>query len=156
MTKRIPRSLARLPIPLFRAGLGFVFGRRLVMLEHVGRRSGLARYVVLEVLEHDVGGLVIVSGYGRASQWYRNVSAHPGLRVWTGTRRAVPAVAEPVPAADVPARLEQYRRRHPRAAKALGRTLELSDLAGDGPLPSDVGERLPLVRIEFGAGRTVD
>ncbi|MGW7680792.1 nitroreductase family deazaflavin-dependent oxidoreductase [Kribbella sp. NPDC054772] len=150
MTRRIPRGLARSPIPVFRAGFGFVFGRRLMMLEHVGRSSGLRRYVVLEVLERDAHGLVIVSGYGRDSQWYRNVLAHPGVRVWTGFRRGAQATGEPVPADEVPVRLERYREHHRRAAKALGRTLELPDLAGDGPVPADVGSRLPLVRIEFG------
>jgi deazaflavin-dependent oxidoreductase (nitroreductase family) len=149
MTHRIPRLLARAPIPLYRAGLGLLLGRRLVMIEHRGRVSGLRRYVVLEVLEHDPEGLVVVSGYGRRAQWYRNVLAHPGVRVWTGIRRGVPAEATAVPVAEVPRQLEEYRDRHPRAAKALGRTLELPDLQRDGPLPTDVGARLPLVRIEF-------
>ncbi|WP_329001027.1 hypothetical protein OHA18_42170 [Kribbella sp. NBC_00709] len=64
MTRRIPRRLARSPIPLFRAGL------------------------------------VIVSGYA--------------------------------------------------SGEAPARTLDLPDLAGDGPLPADMAMRLPLVRIEFG------
>lgn len=149
MSRRIPRLLARSPIPLYRAGLGFLFGRRLAMLEHVGRVSGQRRYVVLEVLQRDPDGLVVVSGYGRGSQWYRNVLAHPGVRVWTGFRRGVRARADVVPADEVPSRLEEYRRGHPRAAKALGRTLDLPDLGGDGPLPTDVGTRLPLVRVGF-------
>lgn len=124
-------------------------GRRLVMVEHRGRVSGLRRYVVLEVLEHDPTGLVVVSGYGRGAQWYRNVVAHPGVRVWTGFRRRTPAQATAVPAAEVPRRLDAYRSRHRRAAKALGRTLAIPDLGGDGPLPTDVGARLPLVRIDF-------
>lgn len=33
------RILTRAPIWLYRAGLGFVFGSRILMLEHVGRRS---------------------------------------------------------------------------------------------------------------------
>lgn len=78
MTRRIPRILARAPIPLYRAGFGFLLGRRLTMLEHRGRISGLPRYVVLEVLERDDDGLVVVSGYGDRAQWYRNVLAHPG------------------------------------------------------------------------------
>jgi deazaflavin-dependent oxidoreductase (nitroreductase family) len=152
MTRRIPRRLARLPIPLFRAGMGFLFGSRLVMLEHIGRSSGLQRYVVLEVLERDACGLMIVSGYGPGAQWYRNVLAESDVRVWTGSRRGVRANAQPVPAHEVPARLEQYRDRHRRAAKALARTLDLPDLAGSGSVPADVGTRLPLVRIEFGTG----
>ena len=149
MTRRIPRLVARAPIPLFRAGLGFLLGRRLTMLEHRGRVTGQARYVVLEVLERDPNGLVVVSGYGRGAQWYRNVLANPLVKVWSGRRRGVSAQAVRVPAAEVSSHLEEYRRRHRRAAKALGRTLALPDLSGDGPLPADVGDRLPLVRVEF-------
>jgi hypothetical protein len=46
------RWLVRSPIWAYRAGLGLVFGSRLLMLEHRGRVSGLSRYVVLEVVDH--------------------------------------------------------------------------------------------------------
>lgn len=151
MTRRIPRVLARAPIPLFRWGFGFLMGGRLTMLEHRGRVTGLARYVVLEVLERDSDGLVVVSGYGRGAQWYRNIQADPAVRVWSGRRRGARATATAIPPGDVPGRLEDYRRRHRRAAKALGRTLALPDLAADRPLPADVGERLPLVLIQYAA-----
>ena len=45
------RWLVRAPINLYRVGLGFLFGTRLLMLEHVGRRTGARRYVVLEVVD---------------------------------------------------------------------------------------------------------
>lgn len=44
------RTLMRAPIWTYRAGLGFVFGSRLLMLEHIGRKSSLPRQVVLEVV----------------------------------------------------------------------------------------------------------
>ena len=34
------RWIVRAPIPLFRAGLGWLFGGRFVMAEHIGRKSG--------------------------------------------------------------------------------------------------------------------
>ncbi|WP_399210845.1 hypothetical protein [Streptomyces sp. SLBN-31] len=37
------RFLARLPIPLFRRGLGWVFGGRLLLLHHTDRVTGLDR-----------------------------------------------------------------------------------------------------------------
>ena len=43
------RSLVRAPIWLFRARLGFVFGSRLLMIEHTGRKTGARRYVTVEV-----------------------------------------------------------------------------------------------------------
>jgi hypothetical protein len=46
------QRLVRAPIWLYRHGLGWLFGSRLLMLEHVGRKSGQPRYVVLEVIGH--------------------------------------------------------------------------------------------------------
>lgn len=45
------RRLMRAPIWLYRARLGFLFGSRMLLLEHTGRRSGARRYVVLEVID---------------------------------------------------------------------------------------------------------
>ncbi|MGH3626024.1 MAG: hypothetical protein ACRDRL_01055, partial [Sciscionella sp.] len=44
------RWFVRAPIWLYRARLGFLFGTRLLMLEHIGRTTGERRYVVLEVV----------------------------------------------------------------------------------------------------------
>lgn len=39
------RAFVRAPIPLYRAGLGFLLGPRLLMLEHIGRKPGARRGV---------------------------------------------------------------------------------------------------------------
>jgi deazaflavin-dependent oxidoreductase (nitroreductase family) len=121
-----------------------------MMLEHRGRTTGQRRYVVLEVVEREPESLIIVSGYGPSSQWYRNILAAPDVRIWTGARKDVLARATPVPSSETPSLLETYRSRHQRAAKALGRTLDIPELVQDGPLPADIATRLPLVRIDFG------
>ncbi|MFE3181054.1 hypothetical protein ACFXKR_09165 [Streptomyces violascens] len=43
------RTLSRLPVHLYRLGLGPLFGKRLLLLIHTGRVSGRARKVVVEV-----------------------------------------------------------------------------------------------------------
>jgi deazaflavin-dependent oxidoreductase (nitroreductase family) len=149
--RRIPRFLARTPIQLYRWHLGWLLGSRMAMLEHRGRTTGRLRHVVLEVLEHEADGLILVSGYGRESQWFRNVEAHADVRIWTGRRQAVPARAEMLSAGESRTRLERYRHEHPRAARALGRALALPDLTTAGSLAFDVGSRLPLVRVRYHA-----
>ncbi|MCZ7440414.1 nitroreductase family deazaflavin-dependent oxidoreductase [Micromonospora sp. WMMC241] len=146
--RRIPRWLARAPIPLYRHGFGRLLGRRLMMLEHRGRRSGLPRYVVLEVVDREQGALFLASGYGPGSQWFRNVRADPAVRVWTGPDQGVPARAVVLTGEEVRQRLARYRQRHRRAAAALGRTLGIPELTGGDPLPADVDARLPLVRLD--------
>jgi len=45
----VGRAVARAPIRVYGAGYGFLFGARVLLLEHTGRVSGLPRYVVVEV-----------------------------------------------------------------------------------------------------------
>lgn len=147
MTRRIPRWLARVPIPLYHWGFGPLLGHRLMMLEHRGRTTGQRRYVALEVLDRGPGWMIVVSGYGPTSQWYRNVIATPDVRIWTGRLRDVPARAEPIPVTETAPLLASYRKHHRRAAKALGRTLDIPELTANAPIPADIGAKLPLIRI---------
>ena len=118
------RRLVRAPIPLFRAGLGWIFGGRVFLLQHTGRRSGEPRFVVLEAVERPERGVVrAVAGMGRGSQWYRNLKADPRCRI-TLLRRSVPATAEELPVEQGRELLQRYRAEHPRAAAQLFAVLE--------------------------------
>jgi deazaflavin-dependent oxidoreductase (nitroreductase family) len=145
--RRIPRWLARAPIPLFRAGLGAAFAGVLVMVEHRGRTSGLRRYVVLETVVAEPGAVVVPSGYGARSQWFRNVQADPRVRIWRGSSAGVRAVAHVLPGAEAHQLLERYRREHPVRGRIVARALGLPGLRAQDPLPADIGRRVPLVRI---------
>ncbi|NLG21907.1 MAG: nitroreductase family deazaflavin-dependent oxidoreductase [Actinomycetales bacterium] len=134
------RRFVRAPIPLFRAGLGFLFTRRLLMLEHVGRTSGAARYVVLEVVERESdNSLVVASGFGRRAQWFRNLQAQPRCHVSTGFARRRPAVATVLDEAESQAVLEHYQEQHPGAWEKLAAIIV--EATGD-PDPD-----IPLVRL---------
>lgn len=146
---KIPRPLARAPIMLYRLGLGGLLGRRFVLLEHRGRRSGRIRQVVLETISVAPDVVHVVSGYGEESQWLRNVRADPRVRVTCGWARPRAARAHVLPAAEGVAVLEDYRRRHPLAARMLGPALDLPALAAAEPLPVTVGDRLLVVRLEL-------
>ncbi|TFV61450.1 nitroreductase family deazaflavin-dependent oxidoreductase [Mycobacterium sp. PS03-16] len=119
------RALVRAPIWLYRSGLGGLLGSRLLMLEHIGRRTGVPRYVVLEVLTRpDADTYVVASGFGTRAQWFRNVLAEPRVRVWSGGRRDAPATATVLPTPQADEVLQGYAARHPRAWEALTPTLE--------------------------------
>lgn len=145
--RRIPRWLARAPIPVFRAGFGWVFAGVLVMVEHRGRRSGLPRYVVLETVVTEPGTVVVPSGYGSRSQWFRNVLADPRVRLWRGRTAGVRALAHVLPAAEAHELLERYRSAHPLRGRFVARALGIPGLRARDPLPADIGERVPLVSI---------
>lgn len=131
------RWFARAPISLFDAGVGWVFGSRLVMVEHTGRWTGLARRVVLEVVHHPSPDTYLVaSGFGTRSQWLRNIEANPHVRIWVGRRRALPAHACTLSSAETAEALAHYSRRHPYAWSALVPVFEatLGGPVGDIPL----------------------
>ncbi|CAN5577879.1 hypothetical protein BH09ACT4_BH09ACT4_24230 [soil metagenome] len=107
------RTLTRLPIGIYRAGLGFIFGRRLVMIEHVGRTSGLRRFVVVECVDRFDNVVRVASGFGRQAQWYRNVAANEIAYISTGTLRRVAATPRLMTDAESELHLQKYAAEHP-------------------------------------------
>jgi deazaflavin-dependent oxidoreductase (nitroreductase family) len=85
------RRLMRAPIWIYRTRLGFLFGSRILKLQHVGRKTAARRYVVLEVIDHPTPQTyVVASGFGKRSDWFRNLEVNGHARVYTGVRAAVP------------------------------------------------------------------
>lgn len=114
------RWIVRAPVAVYRARLGFVFGPRLLMLEHTGRKTGARRYVVLEVIDQPrPGRYVVASGFGTRAQWFRNVRASPSVRVWISGRPPEQATARPLDSDETAAALSAYAARHPRAWATL-------------------------------------
>jgi deazaflavin-dependent oxidoreductase (nitroreductase family) len=140
------RWFVRAPVGLYRAGLGFVFGSRLLMLEHIGRRSGARRHVVLEVVDHPrPGTYIVVSGFGGRAQWFRNVRADPRVRVYAGSRRPARATARLLDTEEASAALTAYEARHPRAWARLKPVLE----ATLGARIDMTGTSLPMIALEL-------
>jgi len=74
------RWVVRAPVWLYRARLGFVFGPRLLMLEHTGRKTGILRYAVLEPVDHpDPGTYVVAAGFGNRAQIYSDGTSLPTI-----------------------------------------------------------------------------
>ena len=158
---KLPRGLSRLvfrfPIKLFHAHLGWVLGTRFVLLTHTGRKSGLPRQTVLEVVRYDknTGACIVASGWGEKSDWFQNVTANPEVAFQVRNRRTA-GIAErlsPEAGAD---ELWKYAHRYPLAMRelvrfmgyqvdgsnedirALGRILPmfiLKPAVGQGPFP---------------------
>jgi deazaflavin-dependent oxidoreductase (nitroreductase family) len=125
--------LVRAPIGLYRAGFGWMLGTRLVMIEHLGRVSHEPRYVVVEVVARSRNRIVVASGFGRSAQWYRNLEANGVAYLSTGTARRVPARPRLLDDAGSQAVLDDYRREHPLAWRALGPVL--TNLSDDAVTP---------------------
>jgi deazaflavin-dependent oxidoreductase (nitroreductase family) len=123
-----PRGLARLgwraPIWFYRLGLGGLLGGRFVLLNHIGRRSGLPRQAVLEVVDHNkkTGVYVVASGFGEKSDWYQNVISRPEITIQVGRKRMA-ARAERLPMSQAVEVMLDYNRRHPTALRNLASIL---------------------------------
>jgi deazaflavin-dependent oxidoreductase (nitroreductase family) len=116
------RLAFRLPIWLYRLKLGWLLGNRFLLLHHTGRKSGLPRQTVLEVVRHDKasGMYVIAVGFGTRSDWYQNVMANPHVIVESGGHR-MQASAERLPPDAAEEELVDYNRRYPSLMKELAR-----------------------------------
>lgn len=147
------RFALRLPILLFRAGLGPVFGRRFLLLHHTGRVTGADRHVVLEVVAHDPAGgsWTVASGFGPKADWYRNLRRRPHTVIQVGNRHHA-VTARFLPAEDGAEIMARYAARHPRTARRL---CALMGLATDGGPPSfrEAGRAIPSVRLDAAPGQ---
>jgi len=88
-----PKGLARigfrLPIQLYKLGLGGIMGSRFLLLTHTGRKSGIKRQVVLEVVHHDkkTNEFIVAAGFGPHSDWYQNIRVTPNVTVQCGNKK---------------------------------------------------------------------
>ena len=127
------RWLMRLPIPLYRAGFGWLLGERFVMIETLGRVSREPRFVVVEVVQRGPRWLCVASGFGAKAQWYRNLRANGVAYLSTGRARRVPAAAELLDDEASAEVLRDYAQRHPEAWEMLGAVM--TELSGSAVVP---------------------
>ena len=110
------RRLMRAPIWIYKARAGALFGSHILMVEHVGRKSGARRYAVLEVVDHSAPDTyVVASGFGRKAQWFRNIQVNPRVRVYAGSHAPGRATARVLDRQQADRTLAAYRSRDPRA-----------------------------------------
>ena len=101
-------AIFRIPIGLYRAGLGAWVGPHFLMIRTTGRKSGRQRYTVLEWSACPHTGLpLIMSGWGDRSDWVRNLRADPRCEVWIG-KASSPAQATPLAAEEVAELITAY------------------------------------------------
>ncbi|WP_199432657.1 nitroreductase family deazaflavin-dependent oxidoreductase [Qaidamihabitans albus] len=141
----ITRLVFRLPIRLYRLGLGWLLGRRLLYLVHIGRKSGRPREVVLEVVGRDSGYLVC-AGFGPNTDWYRNVLDTPEVTIQVGRHRTR-AVAEALPTEEGGDVMALYGAQRPRLARRGLRKLMGIEVDGSTEDFRAAGRTLPFVRF---------
>jgi deazaflavin-dependent oxidoreductase (nitroreductase family) len=127
---RLTKLSFKIPVWLYQAHLGFIFGGRIFAIVHHGRKTG-KRYVSgLEVLVRREGELFVFSAWGKQADWFRNIEAGGVDELWDGRVRyddVTFRVIEPDEAFAVLAAYEQEHRG--TAEKTLPRTLDGYDFS---------------------------
>ena len=142
------KLLLRFPVYLYRARLGFLFGRRFLMIEHRGRHSGHRYHTVVEVAGRRSGELICASGTGPCSDWYRNLRAGGLLSVWVGSKRRWASIRF-LDAREAAGVMGDYEHQHPRTAARLYKVMGVSY---DGTIQGRVEmmEKVPMVAFSIG------
>lgn len=144
---RVALLVFRLPLPLYRAGWGWLFlGHTFLVLTHVGRRTGQPHDAAAMVLAEDrtTGEVVICSVWGPQADWIRNLRAHPALRVQVGRASFVPQHRF-LTDLEAFAVGTAFRRRHPWRVRLLSRVLDV-DLLSDAGIHDFIATR-PFVAL---------
>jgi len=149
---RVLRLGLRLPIWLYRFGLGWMLGDRFLMLTHTGRKSGQPRQTVIEVVRHDkeTDSYYVVSGWGEKSDWYQNIRKSPQVTVHVG-RREFQARAQFIALEKAVVIMEAYAHKHPLAFGELSALFLGERMQPDSDAPQRLATRMPMVA--FGASR---
>jgi deazaflavin-dependent oxidoreductase (nitroreductase family) len=140
------RFLMRAPIWIYKAGAAKLLGSRLLMLEHTGRKSGIRRSVVLEVIGHPApDSYLVAAGFGDKSQWFRNIKANPRVSIHTDRHASAAATARVLTQHEADRTLADYADQHPRAWQRFKPILEKTL----GEPISETATRLPIVELRL-------
>ena len=122
-----------------------------MLLTTTGRKTGRPRTTAISFMPLD-DRLVVFSGWGTSSNWYRNVRANPSVTVRVG-RRLFQGTAELVPDPErrTQLMLEMQKRSTscgpPRVTRGILKALRLFDYEGEISLAAAQGPDLPVLEI---------
>ena len=129
---RLAVAVFRLPLKAYQHNAGPAAGRTFVMFTHVGRKTGQPHQTVAMVLRDNTatGEAVICAGWGPHTDWYRNLQAHPAVKVQLGGQTFTPQqrLLTEKEAFDV---VTQFRREHPHRLRFFSTILGWGDLRDD-------------------------
>ena len=136
----------RLPLWLYRLHLSWLLGDRFLMLVHTGRKSGLPRQTVIEVVQHDknTDTYYVVSGWGEKSDWYQNILKLPQVTVHVGGRQ-FQAKAEFIPLKSAIEIMETYASEHPLAFSELSSLFLGERMKPNSDAPQRIASKMPMV-----------
>ena len=144
------RFSLRLPILLYRLGLGWMLGDRFLMLTHTGRKSGLPRQTVIEVVKHDkaTDTYYVASGWGEKSDWYQNIRKTPQVTIQVRGRK-FQTIAEFIPVEKAIDIVSTYAREHPVAFNELSGLFLGERMTKGSDAPERIAHKMPMVAFRY-------
>jgi len=80
--KGLMKRVYKVPILLYRLGLGLLVGKLFMIMTTIGRKSGQPRRTAIEFHEHK-GRRYVFSAWGRKADWFHNIEANPFITIQT-------------------------------------------------------------------------
>jgi deazaflavin-dependent oxidoreductase (nitroreductase family) len=113
--------LFKIPILYYKLGLGWMLGKRFLLLTTRGRKTGKPHHTPLEFVSNPQDESCRVSpGWGGNTDWYKNLRHDPHVTVQVG-RRKFAAIAEPAQDEESAKFMQDVSRRHPGMDKIWNR-----------------------------------
>ncbi len=149
------RFMFRAPILLYRLKLGWLLGKRFLRITQIGRKTGLARDVVVEVVDHrpEHNVFVVAAAWGERSDWYRNIMQTPEVMVQVGNKRW-PGIAHRLQEPEARAALAEYARKHATAFRSLSKLLGFESTDIETSL-NDMAREMPMIALRPRVGENV-
>ena len=115
----------RIPILLYKIGLGGLFGTRALLLSVKGRKSGKIRQTVLEIIHHlpEEQSYYVASGFGTRSQWFQNLQNDLRVIIQVGSKR-INATGHRLNPEEAGTVFVAYAQKHPQAIRWLSKKLD--------------------------------
>jgi deazaflavin-dependent oxidoreductase (nitroreductase family) len=111
----------KMPLILYRLGLGWMLGNRFMLLTHQGRRTGRVYRSVLAVLRiNNITHEVFAVSPWSSSNWYSNIQGTPAVEIETGRVRYAPAQRNLSPE-EIASLFIEFRRLHPIFSRIISR-----------------------------------
>jgi deazaflavin-dependent oxidoreductase (nitroreductase family) len=153
LTDRKPQGVLRLglrfPIWLYDMGLGGIFGKRFLLLHHLGRKSGKEHKTIIEIIRYDgpTGNYYVASGWGTQADWYLNLRDHPQVNIMVG-RRSILVRAVFLDEEEAVQEFLSYAQRHPFAFKELIHLMTGEHFHGTEETCHQLARSIPVVRFQ--------
>jgi len=145
------RLLLRLPILLYRLGLGgLVNAGHIMLLGTRGRKSGLPRYTAIEYRTHG-SKIYVVSAWGERPNWVQNLQDDPDVLVQQGKRHFGATATLVTNSGEALRVLHLFRRRAPIVYDSLIARLSDRESVDERTLP-EVTQNVTIIRIDPNPG----